>query len=373
MEVELDLSLNFLFGFLFPASHPYRRGGAHRDRSKSRDRFFKNSLELLPTVSPVGSGPPSPDVTICKDSLDDVSADVTQKFKYLGTHDHAQAAGLRRSSQRGASQEFSENGDPDDLFSRNRSDSSSSQASTCFSAAQTLEAVTMKTGKLSGHCKSEAPGIQHIPFFNSYIDGVTMKGTTSGILGNRATANGLGEKALPSNHQKSAAKPQDPQTMGRITNSGQDMAFPGGKYRGNTLWPSTSTHNAPNGSSQIMAETPTVSKSNATGLGLKAAVTGAQNLRSQVLSMFEETTAPVQASKLPQSPPPSSSHRVAASGTPGKNSAGVSGSPASEPSRMTPDSAECKSHRELPRQDKHNPMALSYLPKNCNHFIARSL
>ncbi|XP_021490789.1 zinc finger CCCH-type antiviral protein 1 [Meriones unguiculatus] len=360
------------------ASHPYRRRGAHRDRSKSRDRFFKNSLELLPTVSPMGSGPPSPDVTSCKDSLDDVSADVTQKFKNLGTHDHAQlssvsskAAGLRGSSQRGASQEFSENGDPDGLFSRNRSDSSSSQASAGFpfDAAQTLEAVTMKTGKLSGHCKSEAAGIQHVPFFNSYVDGMTMEGTTSGILGNRATANGLGEKALPSNHQKSAAKPQDLQTTGRITNSSQDMAFPGGKYRGSTLWASTSTHNAPNRSSQIMDETPNVSKSDATGLGIKAAVAGAQNLRSQVL--FEETTAPVQASKLSQSPPPSSSHRVAASGTLGKNSVGTSGSPAGEPSRMTSDSAEYSlryiTSPVSPRMDDHGPkeICLDHLYKGC--------
>ncbi|EDL13640.1 zinc finger CCCH type, antiviral 1, isoform CRA_b [Mus musculus] len=233
------------------APHPHRRGGAHRDRSKSRDRFHHNSLEVLSTVSPLGSGPPSPDVTGCKDPLEDVSADVTQKFKYLGTQDRAQlssvsskAAGVRGPSQMRASQEFLEDGDPDGLFSRNRSDSSTSRTSAAgfpLVAAQRNEAGAMKMGMPSGHhveVKGKNEDIDRVPFLNSYIDGVTMEeATVSGILGKRATDNGLEEMILSSNHQKSVAKTQDPQTAGRITDSGQDTAFLHSKYEENPAWP----------------------------------------------------------------------------------------------------------------------------------------
>lgn len=343
------------------APHPHRRGGPHRARSKSRDRFLHNSLEYLSTVSPLGSGPPSPDVTSCKDSLEDVSADITQKFKYLGTQDHAKlssvsskAAGVRGPSQMRASQEFTENGDPDGLFSRNHSDSSSSRASAAgfpVDTAQRNETVAMKMGVPPGRHmevkgKNEAPDTDHMPFLNRYIDGVIMEEVTvSGILGKRATANGLEEIILPSNHQKSVVKPQDPQTSGKITDSGQDMAFLLSKYGENPAWASTSTLNAPNGSSQIMDEMPNVSKSSTTGFGVKsppvtggkeAVYSGVQSLRSQVLAMPGETATPVQGnSRLPQSPLSSSSHRVAASGSPGKNNTLASVSQASEPSRMT--------------------------------------
>ncbi|XP_052576855.1 zinc finger CCCH-type antiviral protein 1 [Peromyscus californicus insignis] len=385
------------------APHPHRRGGP-RGRSKSRDRFFQNSLELLPAASPPESGPPSPDVTSCKDSLEDVSADVTQKFKYLGTHDCAQlssvtskAAGLRGTSQMGASLKFSENGDPDGSFSRNRSDSSPSRAARGFhlDVTQTREAVTMKPGKLSGHRmevegKSETQDIQRVPFFDSYAGGATMEGTASGIQSNRATANGLGEMALPSNHWKSAANPQDPQTIGRIADSGQDLAFLGGKYGGNAVWASKSTHNAPNGSSPMMNETSHVSESAAAaGFGVKAAVTerkeavcsGVQSLRNQALTMPEKITAPEQARSLPRSPPPSSSPRVAASGTLGKNPAHASVSPASELSRMTSDSPEyplCSVTSPMsPRMNDRDPKEIcqDHLYKGCqqsscskNHF-----
>lgn len=366
------------------APHPHRRGGAHRDRSKSRDRFLHNSLEFLsPVISPLGSGPPSPDVTSSKDSLEDVFADVTQKFKYLGTHDRAQlflvsskAAGVRGHSQMRASQEFSEDGDPDGLFSRNRSDSSSSRASAAgfpLDEAQRNEAVAMKTGMPSGHRmegkgKNEAPDINHVPFLNSYIDGVTMEeAIVPGILGKRTTANGLEEMMLLSNHQKSVTKPQDPQTTDRITDSGQDKAFLHSKYGGNPAWASTSTHNAPNGSSQIMDETPNVSKSSTTGFAVKSAVTGGkeavysgvQSPRSQVLAMPGETTTPVQSNRLPQSPLSSSSHRVAASGSPGKNSTHASGSPA--------DLLRYIISPTSPKMDNHGPKEIcqDHLYKGC--------
>ncbi|EDM15356.1 rCG27903, isoform CRA_c [Rattus norvegicus] len=225
------------------AAHPHRRGGAHRDRSKSRDRFLHNSLEFLsPVVSPLGSGPPSPDVTSCKDSLEDVSVDVTQKFKYLGTHDRAQlspvsskAAGVQGPSQMRASQEFSEDGNLDDIFSRNRSDSSSSRASAA-KVAQRNEAVAMKMGmEVKG--KKEAPDIDRVPFLNSYIDGVTMeKASVSGIPGKKFTANDLENLLLLNDTWKNVAKPQDLQTTGRITDSGQDKAFLQSKYGGNPVW-----------------------------------------------------------------------------------------------------------------------------------------
>lgn len=390
-EVGTDLSFNFLFGFLFPAAHPHRRGGAHRDRSKSRDRLLHSSLEFLsPVVSPLGSGPPSPDVTSCKDSLEDVSADVTQKFKYLGTHDRAQlspvsskAAGVRGPSQMRASQEFSEDGDLDDIFSRNRSDSSSSSRASAAKVAQRNEAVAMKMGmEVKG--KKEAPDIDRVPFLNSYIDGVTTeKASVSGILGEKFTANDLENLLLLNDTWKSAAKPQDLQTTGRITDSGQDKAFLQNKYGGNPVWASASTHNAPNGSSQIMDETPNVSKSSTSGFAIKPAIagekeavySGVQSPRSQVLAMPGETTTPVQSNRLPQSPLSSSSHRAAASGSPGKNSTHTSVSPASDSSRMTSDPDECKWPRGLARlectgKDKRNTMALNHLPENCCHFLA---
>lgn len=303
------------------APHSHRRGGAKggaRGRSKSRDRFFQNSRELVPTVSPPESGPPSPDVTSCKDSLEDVSADVTQKFKFLGTHDCAQlpavsskTPGLRGSGQMTASLKFSENGDPNGFFSRNRADSSPSQAASGFhlDVSQTREAMAMKTNKPSGPHKSEAQDIQKVPFLGSYAGGAAVEG----ILGDRGTVNGLGEVTLPSSRQKSTANPQDPRTTGRIADSGHDVAFLGGKYGGNTPWPIKSTHNVPNGSCQILNETPNNSESSATGFGVNAAVTGrkeavcsgVQSLRNQIPAMPEEITAPAQASRL------SSSHRVA--------------------------------------------------------------
>ncbi|KAL1778265.1 zinc finger protein CCCH-type antiviral protein 1 isoform X1 [Sigmodon hispidus] len=368
-------------------SHPPRRGGA-RGRSKSRDRFFQNNLEIFPTVLPPRSGPSSPNVTSYKDSLEDVSADFIQKFKYLGTYDCAplssvspKAAGLRESSPMGASLKLSENGDLDGLFSRNRSDSSPSQAAGSFhlDVIQTLEAKAMKTDEVSGQRmdakgKSEAQDVKHAPFLDSYAGGVTVEGTASGILGNRTTVNGLGEMSLPSNHQKNAANPQDLQTTGRIADRGQDILM--GKYGGNAVWATKSTHNAPNDSSQIMNETPNVTKSSVTGFGVEAAVTGrneamypgGQSLRNQVLAMPEGLTAPAQASKLPT---PSSSHRVAASGTLGKNSTHAFESLASEPSRMTSDSLEntlCSvTSSTYPRMDDGGPKEIcqDHLDKGC--------
>lgn len=368
------------------AAHPHRRGGAHRDRSKSRDRFLHNSLEFLsPVVSPLGSGPPSPDVTSCKDSLEDVSADVTQKFKYLGTHDRVQlspvsskAAGVRGPSQMRASQEFSEDGDLDDIFSRNRSDSSSSSRASAAKVAQRNEAVAMKMG-MEGKGKKEAPDIDRVPFLNSYIDGVTTeKASVSGILGEKFTANDLENLLLLNDTWKSAAKPQDLQTTGRITDSGQDKAFLQNKYGGNPVWASASTHNAPNGSSQIMDETPNVSKSSTSGFAIKPAIagekeavySGVQSPRSQVLAMPGETTTPVQSNRLPQSPLSSSSHRAAASGSPGKNSTHTSVSPASESSRMTSDPDEYLLRyilNPLFRMDNHGPKEIcqDHLYKGC--------
>lgn len=378
------------------APHPHRRGGAHRDRSKSRDRFLHSSLELS-TVSPLGSGPPSPDVTSCKDSLEDVSADITQKFKYLATHDQAQltsasskAAGVRGPSQMRAGQEFLENGDADGLFSRKRSDSSSSRASAAsfpLDAAQRNEAAALKTGMPSGHrveVKGKNDDIDHILLLSGgNIGGMTEEETAvPGALSKSATAflEDLEEMMFASNHQKSVAKIQDPQTTGRITDNGQDTAFLRSKYGENPAWAGTSTHNGPNGSSQIMKETSNVSKSSATGFGVKSAVTrgneaaysGVQSLRSQVLAMPGETITPIQGgNRLPQSPLSPSSHRVTASGSPGKNSTHASVSPASEPVRMMSDPLEYLLHHILsptsPRMDDRGPKEIcqDHLYKGC--------
>lgn len=246
----------------------------------------------------------------------------------------------------GASLKFSENGDPNGFFSGNGADSSPSQAAGDFrlDVAQTLEAMAVKSSKPSGpHMdvkgKSEAQDIQKVPFLGSYASGAAVEG----ILGDRGTVNGLGEVTLPSNHQKSTANPQDPRTTGRIADSGQDMAFLGGKYGGSTPWPIKSTHNVPNGCSQILNETPNNSESSTTSFGVKAAVmgrkeamcSGVQSLRKQIPAVPEEITTPAQASRLPLSPVLSSSHRVE---IPGKNSSHASVSPVREPSRRTSDS-----------------------------------
>lgn len=296
-----------------------------------------------------------------------------------------------------AGQEFLENGDADGLFSRKRSDSSSSRASAAgfpLDAAQRNEAAALKTGMPSGHrveVKGKNDDIDHILLLSGgNIGGMTEEETAvPGALSKSATAflEDLEEMMFASNHQKSVAKIQDPQTTGRITDNGQDTAFLRSKYGENPAWAGTSTHNGPNGSSQIMKETSNVSKSSATGFGVKSAVTrgneaaysGVQSLRSQVLAMPGETITPIQGgNRLPQSPLSPSSHRVTASGSPGKNSTHASVSPASEPVRMMSDPLECKSPRGLPRleclgKDKHNATALSHRPENCDHLIARSL
>lgn len=285
----------------------------------------------------------------------------------------------------GAGLKFSENGDPGSLFSRSPSDSFLNQAASGLhlDVTQTLEAMATKTNKPSGHridvkSKNEVHDVLQAPFFDSYAGGATMEGTASGILGSRATANGLREMILPSGHQKSAANPQGPQTTGRITDSSQDAAFLSGRYGGNAVWASKSTHSEPNGSSQVMNGTPDVSKSSAAGFGVKAAVAGrkeatcpgGQSLRGQVLAVPEEITAPVQASRLPQSSPTSSSHRVAAPGTLDKNSARTSVNPAHKPSRGTSDSeyppCPITSSASL-KTDDHGPKEIcqDYLHKGC--------
>uniref|UniRef100_A0A8C6RA57 Zinc finger CCCH-type antiviral protein 1 n=1 Tax=Nannospalax galili TaxID=1026970 RepID=A0A8C6RA57_NANGA len=347
-----------------PGSRPpnsHRRAAASRGRSKSRDRFLQSSLEFLPSSSSQRSGPPSPDVASCEAPLEDVQTDdindLINKIKYLGSQDCAQpssisskAAGLRVSTQMGKSQKFSENGGPDGFSYKNHSNSSLSQRPTSSSldSAHISEAITIRKGVPSSQHmdvkgKSESQNIQYVPLFTGHADGATVAGTATAALNYRATANGPREMALPSNHQSSAAVLWDLQTTGRITNSDPDLTFLNGKYKENTLRAGKCIHNS-NGSSQIMDKTSKGAKSNTSGFGLKAAVTGennalcsgGQSLKSQVMTTAGETTALVQVSRLPQSPPPSSSHRAAASGTPGKSLAHASVGPASELARTTP-------------------------------------
>lgn len=54
----------------------YCRGGVYRDRSKSRDCFYYNSLEVFLMVLFLGFGFFSLDVIGCKDFLEDVFVDV---------------------------------------------------------------------------------------------------------------------------------------------------------------------------------------------------------------------------------------------------------------------------------------------------------
>lgn len=83
-----------------------------------------------------------------------------------------------------------------------------------------------------------------------------------------------------------------------------------------------------------------------------------------------ETTTPVQSNRLPQSPLSSSSHRAAASGSPGKNSTHTSVSPAIESSRMTSDPDEYLLRyilNPLFRMDNHGPKEIcqDHLYKGC--------
>nr|XP_045016332.1 zinc finger CCCH-type antiviral protein 1 [Jaculus jaculus] len=319
-----------------PSAH---RRGAARGRSKSRDRFFHGSHEFLPAAS--ASQRSSPDRTGCEELLDDKPVgDLTYKFKYLGSQDHAQpssvsskVAGLGGPGPMGGSQKFSENGGLDGPFYRNHSESSPSRAATAASldSIPAREAAPIRKGMISTDLKGTS----------GFADGVAMDGKSTRSSNYRATVNGQRERTVPSSYQNSSASPWDPQTTSRNTDDDPGVTFLNGKYRGTPVWAGPSVHSVSNGSSQILDEIPKVDAAGATGFGLKAAVTrgkealysGGQNLRGQVPA---SPTAPAQTSGLPQSPLPSPSHKAAAPGTPGQKSAHTAVSPPSGLSRGTP-------------------------------------
>lgn len=119
-----------------------------------------------------------------------------------------------------ASQEFLENRDTDDFFSRDQTDASSTLASAAgfpLDAAQENEAMSMKSDMPSGHHmevkrRNEAADIDHVPFLNSFIYGVTKEETIdSEIPGKSTPIRCLEEMISPSNHVKSEANTHNPQ------------------------------------------------------------------------------------------------------------------------------------------------------------------
>uniref|UniRef100_A0A8C5KVJ2 Poly [ADP-ribose] polymerase n=1 Tax=Jaculus jaculus TaxID=51337 RepID=A0A8C5KVJ2_JACJA len=360
------------FGFVFPGPSAHRRGAA-RGRSKSRDRFFHGSHEFLPAAS--ASQRSSPDRTGCEELLDDKPVgDLTYKFKYLGSQDHAQpssvsskVAGLGGPGPMGGSQKFSENGGLDGPFYRNHSESSPSRAATAASldSVPAREAAPIRKGMISTDLKGTS----------GFADGVAMDGKSTRSSNYRATVNGQRERTVPSSYQNSSASPWDPQTTSRNTDDDPGVTFLNGKYRGTPVWAGPSVHSVSNGSSQILDEIPKVDAASATGFGLKAAVTrgkealysGGQNLRGQVPA---SPTAPAQTSGLPQSPLPSPSHKAAAPGTPGQKSAHTAVSPPSGLSRGTPVSDQSKSldrGSSSSRMDDHGSKEIcpDYLLQGC--------
>ncbi|XP_069318839.1 zinc finger CCCH-type antiviral protein 1 isoform X2 [Eulemur rufifrons] len=246
-----------------PSSH--HRAGPYRARSKSRERFFQGSQEFLPSAaaSAERSSTPSPEPMGRRAPGDDVPVDgLTHKFAYLGTRDCAQpssasakATDLGGAGEGGASQRFSENGNPKGLFYGHQGNtylvSDSTPASnwkdstpwpkdpgpgneSVFSpiltatrsplgSAQTPESVTTRksTGMLYSDLRdvegrSGTQHIQHVPLFNNNADGGATGATSARYFNYNSTTNGQRETSLPRNRDTGPTF-RDLQTAGKIT------------------------------------------------------------------------------------------------------------------------------------------------------------
>ncbi|XP_032617779.1 zinc finger CCCH-type antiviral protein 1 isoform X2 [Hylobates moloch] len=266
-----------------PSSH--RRNTAYRARSKSRDRFFQGSQEVLASASASAerSCTPSPDHIGHRASLEDAPVDdLTYKFTYLESQDRARppsgsskATDLGAKSQAGASQRFLENGSQEDLLHGNPGNaylaSNSTPApnwksltswtndpgarrKTVFSptlpaarsslgSLQTPEAATNRkgTGLLSSDYrnidgKSGTQDIQPGPLFNNNADGVATDITSTRSLNYKSTSSGQREISSPRTQDAGAAS-RDVQATGRIA----DDADPGVALVNDSLSDVTST------------------------------------------------------------------------------------------------------------------------------------
>lgn len=377
---------------------------AYRARSKSRDRFFQGSQEFLASASASAerSCTPSPDPSSHRASLEDTPVDdLTHKFTYLGSQDRARppsgsskATDLGGTSQAGASRRFLENGSQEDLLHGNPGNTYLASSSTpapkwksptswtndqgarrktgfpptlpaalsSLGSLQTPEAVTTRKGagllssdyrNING--KSGTQDVQPGPLFNNNADGVATDVTSTRSLNYKSTSSSQREISTPRTQDAGPAS-RDVQATGRITDdAGPRVALVNGKYKGKKLGTSAFVHDTPNGSSQVADKTTDVEKTGATGFGFTMTVmvekdklrSGSQSLRSLVPTTPGESTAPAQVSTLPQSPAAlSSSNRAAVWRAQGQNCTQLPVSPASELTRKTTGSAQCKSLKD---------------------------
>nr|ABS50102.1 CCCH-type zinc finger antiviral protein [Erythrocebus patas] len=246
-----------------PSSH--RRNMAYRARSKSRDRFFQGSQEVLASASASAerSCTPSPDPSSHRASLEDTPVDdLTHKFTYLGSQDRARppsgsskATDLGGTSQAGASRRFLENGSQEDLLHGNPGNTYLASNSTpapkwksptswtndqgarrktgfpptlpaalsSLGSLQTPEAVTTRKGaglfssdyrNING--KSGTQDVQPGPLFNNNADGVATDVTSTRSLNYKSTSSKQREISTPRTQDAGPAS-RDVQATGRIT------------------------------------------------------------------------------------------------------------------------------------------------------------
>lgn len=372
-----------------------RRDRAHGGRSKSRDRFFRGSLEFLPSASsPTDrSGTSSPDQGGRRSPLDAVD-DLTHKFLRLGSQggsqpsaaSSSQAAEVGGPGRAGAGHAFSEDGSPEGLFYGSQGGThfpsdlaaaarrkgpatwlngqgagreSAFPASPAASRSRlarprTPEAATAGPGaavRPSGHLNVEGGSGKHdalyVPLFSEGdFNGLGTDTTSTRPSYYNTAATREREKSLPRNQEAATAHTRL-QTGGQLLDGDEaGVAFGNSKDREKMFWTGQSVHNAPNSSSKVLDETTDVNNTGVVGFGLTSALrgdqdvlrSGSQNLRTQVLPTPAEPTAPTQVSALPKAPLsiPSPSNRAAACEVRGLNPAQMPLSSASELTRRTP-------------------------------------
>ncbi|XP_066218936.1 zinc finger CCCH-type antiviral protein 1 [Saccopteryx leptura] len=359
-------------GLRAPPSH--RRDLAYRGRSKSRDRLFHGSHEVIPSAPPAPerSGTPSPDYIGRSSPLDDRPVNnLIFEFLNLGSQDgpepssaSSKAASLGGARQVGGSQRVSENGSSEGLFGGNQgkvhhpSDLTSasnwkgptswlndhgSSREDLFPPSQAAlysprtpdtgttrkSAGTLSPAHVNIEGRSGNQDGQYFPVFH-HFNGMATDIPSARSLSYKTTNNGgQREKSVPRNQETKTIYP-DLKTV--MTEDSQ--------HGGKVFWSSKFGPNAPNGSNKVTYE-----KTGVTGFGLTSEVRADQDvlgylspsLRTQILPTTGEIAAPTQVSALPKGPPstPSSSNRTTACEARGPNSAQIAVIPASEFKRRT--------------------------------------
>ncbi|XP_039717011.1 zinc finger CCCH-type antiviral protein 1 isoform X1 [Pteropus medius] len=380
-----------------------RRDRAHGGRSKSKDRFYRGSLEFLPSAASSAdrSGTSSPDQSGRRSPLDAVE-DLTHKFLRLGSQGGPQpsaassspAAEVGAPGRAGAGHAFSENGSPEGFFygsqggtqlpsdfaaapwrkdpatwlngqgpsresvfpaspAASRSRLAAPRTPDTATATATATAAQGAGLRSSGHPNVEGRSgkhdAQHVPLFDGDFNGLGTDTTSARSSHYKTAATRERERSLPRN-QEAAAAHTNLQTGSQLPDGDEaGVAFGNSKDREKMFWMGQSVHNARNGSSKVLYETTDVTNTGVVGFGFTSAVRGDQDVlhsgsqkpRTQVLPTPAEPTPPTQVSALPKAllSIPSPSNRAAACEARGLNSDQMPLSSAGELTRRTPDCA----------------------------------